>query len=239
MAREPGEREQDPQVQYFDIGEALTKRDAVHGRVDMANSSNCFIAVFKTPPGGGELRYHQHPDSDQILVVVKGELAVGGPGAERLVKENQGVLIPAGAYYGFKNRTQEDVVFLSLRTESSGGRYVAYDPNRPSDVLVRIPAEELAAKGIGSRIYLYALDRHTIGVSPHLLHEWNAASLLRMHCEWDRSGQHILANLPERMVKWYKIDDLTDSDYHIVADPENTRVRVDLTPLLDRQAGRR
>ena len=38
------------------------------------------------------------------------------------LKAMQGSLIPAGVNYGFTNDTDADVTFLSMRTESSGGR---------------------------------------------------------------------------------------------------------------------
>ena len=63
--------------------------------------------------------------------------------------QQQGVLIPAGVHYGFTNEGQEDVHFLSFRTESAGGRRVAYVKNVPSKIHVKIPADAMMAKGIG------------------------------------------------------------------------------------------
>ena len=39
------------EVQVFDVGEAMKKRDHLSGRVDMARSPNSFIAVFQTIDG--------------------------------------------------------------------------------------------------------------------------------------------------------------------------------------------
>ncbi len=66
------------EVQIFDVAEAMKKRDHLSGRVDMARSPNSFIAVFQTRPRGGETHIHQHPDSDQILYILDGELTVEG-----------------------------------------------------------------------------------------------------------------------------------------------------------------
>ena len=223
------------EVQIFDVAEAMKKRDHLSGRVDMARSPNSFIAVFQTRPRGGETHIHQHPDSDQILYILDGELTVEGLSGKFILKANQGVLIPAGVHYGFTNTTDRDVVFLTMRTESSGGRRVAYVANVPSDVRVRIPTEEIGAKGFGRHIYVYAMDRTTIGISPVLMEEWNKACLLRMNCEYEKQDGAIAAKLPQRMVQWYKIDKLTESDYRLVTEPEKIRVRVDLTPLIQRQ----
>lgn len=235
MEKEAVERVGSDEVQIFDVGEALKKRDHISGRVDMAKSPNSFVAVFRTRPRGGETHIHQHPDSDQILFVLKGEVTVEGLSGKYILNPNQGVLIPAGVHYGFTNTTQEDVIFLSMRTESTGGRRVAYVKNVPSNILVKIPADEISAKGVGRHIYVYAIDRSTIGISSLLLEEWNKKSLLRMNCQYEKSGNHIVAKLPERLAQWYKIETLSDSDYNLINEPDKTRVRLSLEPLITRQ----
>jgi len=216
------------EVQIFDVDEALKRGDRLSGRTDMAKSPNSFVAVFRTRPRGGETHIHHHPDSDQILFVLKSELTVEGLSGKYTLKPNQGVLIPAGVHYGFTNTTQEDLIFLSMRTESSGGRRVAYVRNVPSNVHVKIPAEALTEKGIGRHIYVYAMDRDTFGVSPLLFEDWNKGSLLRMNCEYELDDGHVIAKLPERLVQWYKIDKLTESNYKLIPELDGTRVRVEL-----------
>jgi mannose-6-phosphate isomerase-like protein (cupin superfamily) len=217
------------EVQIFDVSESLKQGDRVVGRTDMARSPNSFVAVFQTKPRGGETHIHQHPDSDQILFVLKGELTVEGLSGKYVLNPNQGVLIPAGVHYGFTNTTQEDLIFLSMRTESSGGRRVAYVKNVASNVHVRIPAEALTgAKGLGRHIYVYAMNRDTFGVSSLLHEDWNKGSLLRMNCDYEKDDGRVVAKLPERLVQWYKIDQLLDSDYKLVMEPEKSRVRVEL-----------
>jgi mannose-6-phosphate isomerase-like protein (cupin superfamily) len=217
------------EVQIFDVGEALKKGDHLTGRVDMAKSPNSFVAVFRTRPRGGETHIHQHPDSDQILFVLKSELTVEGLSGKYVLKPNQGVLIPAGVHYGFTNTSEEDLIFLSMRTESSGGRRVAYVKNVPSNIHLKIPAEALTAKGIGRHIYVYAMDRDTFGVSTLLLEDWNKRSLLRMNCEYETDNGQVIAKLPERLVQWYKIDGFSDSNHRLIEEPDKTRVRVELT----------
>jgi mannose-6-phosphate isomerase-like protein (cupin superfamily) len=240
MATEPleiqlPETTADDEVQIFDTSEAVKKRDHISGRVDMGKSPNSFIAVFKTPPRGGETHIHQHPDSDQVLYVLKGEITVEGLSGKYKLNQQQGVLIPAGVHYGFTNEGQEDVHFLSFRTESTGGRRVAYVKNVPSKVHVKIPADAMMAKGIGRHIYVFALDRTTIGISTLLLGEWNNASLLRMNCDFEKDGDAIIAKLPERLARWYKIDSLLETDYQLIREPDGTRVRLDLGPLIKRE----
>lgn len=231
-------------IQVFDIVEALEERasrpDTIPGRVDMARSDKCYVALFELKHrGGGEPHTHSHPDSDQILFVLKGELTATGLGDSYPLKGNQGALIPAGVNYGFTTETDDSVVFLSMRTESTGGRRVAYVPDEPSDALLRIPEAQIGARGMGQYLYVYALDRRTIGVSPLLLEEWNRAAILRMNCPYERAGDHIVANLPDRMANWYQLDALTEGDYQIIPDPERTKARIDLSPLINRRAGSR
>ena len=235
MVREATAQSQQDDVQVFDIDEALSNRGR-RGRVDLATSPNSYIAVFQTPPRKGEPHIHQHPDSDQILFVLQGECTVEGLSGEHVLKGNQGLLVPAGVHYGFINSGDEDLIFLSMRTESSGGRRVAYVPNVPSRARIRIPEEAFRGKALGAWLYVYAMDRRTIGISPLLMEEWNKGSLLRMNSEYQREDGHVLAILPERMTQWYQLHDLTESDYRIVQEPDETRVRVDLSPLIEREA---
>jgi len=93
----------------------------------------------------------------------------------------------------------------------------------------------MMAKGIGRHIYVFALDRTTIGISTLLHGEWNNASLLRMNCEFEQEGDTIIAKLPERLVRWYKINNLSEADYKLIRDPDGTRVRLDLEPLIKRE----
>jgi mannose-6-phosphate isomerase-like protein (cupin superfamily) len=221
------------EVQIFDVGEALKKQEPLRGgRVDMAKSANSYIAVFQTAPRGGETHIHQHPDSDQVLFILKGELTVEGLSGKYDLKreQGQGVLIPAGTHYGFTNVAQEDAIFLSMRTESLGGRRVAYVKEDESNARIKIPFEQIAANGLGSKIYAYALDCRTIGVSSMRLEEWNKKSLLRMECPYEKSDSYVLAKLPLRLALWYRVDQLAESDYEIIGEPDRVRVRVNLRP---------
>jgi mannose-6-phosphate isomerase-like protein (cupin superfamily) len=225
------------EVQIFDVAEALKEWERIPGRVDMAQSPKSYVALFKTPPRGGETHIHQHPDSDQILFVLKGDVTVEGLSGKYTLGPNRGVLIPAGVHYGFTNETNEDVLFLSMRTESPGGRRVAYVENVPSNVRIKIPKEAITAQGLGRSLYAYALERNYFGIATLLLEEWNKASLLRMNCALEADSDYIIAKLPQRLVNWYGIKDLTESDYKLIVEPDRTRVRVDLEPFSRRQLG--
>jgi mannose-6-phosphate isomerase-like protein (cupin superfamily) len=203
----------------------------------MAQSAKSYVALFKTAPRGGETHIHQHPDSDQILFVLKGDVTVEGLSGKYYLKPNQGVLIPAGVHYGFTNETDEDVLFLSMRTESPGGRRVAYVENAVSDVQIRIPAELLSGLKEYRSLFAYCLNRSYFGVASVLLEEWNKGSLLRMNCAYEKDGDYVIAKLPQRLVGWYGLEGLQESDYKLVGESDKLRVRVHLDPLVRRKLG--
>src|SRR4051812_700174 len=179
---QPREEYGSAELQFFDVAAALQNGDGMHSRVDMAKSPNSYIAVFGVGPRLGETRVHSHPDSDQILFILKGECTVEGLTGRYVLGAKEGVLIPAGVNYGFTNMTEENLVFLSMRTESSGGRRIAYVPSTPSDAGIRLPAEAIPAEEIGTHLYMYALDSRTIGISPRIDDDWNRACVIRMEC---------------------------------------------------------
>jgi mannose-6-phosphate isomerase-like protein (cupin superfamily) len=223
-------------IQVFDVAEALAQRDLHSGRVDMATSGNSYIAAFGVAPRHGETRVHSHPDSDQILFILKGECTVEGLTGRYVLGTDEGVLIPAGVNYGFTNMTEENLVFLSMRTESTGGRRIAYVPSVPSDAGIRMPAEAVGSPGTGDHLYAYAIDSRTLGISTQIEEDWNRSCVIRMECSFERSGNSIVAVLPERLAYWYRVPDMTDGDYRITLQADQTRVLVDLSPVIDRQA---
>jgi mannose-6-phosphate isomerase-like protein (cupin superfamily) len=237
MAKPEIHGEDSDKVQTFSVQEAIGEYERIPGRIDMAKSPKSYVALFKTPPRGGETHIHQHPDSDQILFVLKGDVTVEGLSGKVTLKPNDGVLIPAGVHYGFTNETDEDVLFLSMRTESTGGRRVAYVENAVSNVRVRIPGEALSGLKEYRTLFAYCLNRTTFGIASILLEEWNKGSLLRMNCAYEKEGDDVIAKLPQRLVSWYGLEGLGESDYTIIGEPDKLRVRVQLDPLIRRTLG--
>jgi hypothetical protein len=56
-----------------------------------------------------------------------------------------------------------------------------------------------------------------------------------MNCEYEKQDGFIIAKLPQRMVQWYRLEKLAEFDYRLLTEPEKIRVRMDLTPLIQRQ----
>ena|SRR5437870_1092081 len=213
------------QVQIFSMAQAGHQISS-----DLATSPNSNIAVLRIPARQDTQLDAQ--ESDRILVVLRGEGIVAGPEGERALATQQGMLIPPGVECRLTNSGREELVLFSMQTK----RAAALVANVPSDVQVKVPIEFLNAKGIGSRIYAYIMDRCTIGLSPLIMEEWNQVSAVRMNCRYEKDGDIVVATLPERAVRWYGIDSLSDSDYALRTDRTRTRVRVDLTPYIERKA---
>jgi mannose-6-phosphate isomerase-like protein (cupin superfamily) len=213
------------QVQIFSMAQAGRQVSS-----DLATSPNSNIAVLRIPARQDTQLDAQ--DSDRILVVLRGEGSVAGPDGSRPLASQQGMLIPPGVECRLTNAGQEELVLFSMQTK----RPMALVANVASDVQVKVPIEYLNAKGIGSRIYAYIMDRCTIGLSPLIMEEWNQVSAVRMNCRYEKDGDTVVATLPERAVRWYGIDSLSDSDYTLRTDRTRSRVRVDLTPYIERKA---
>src|SRR5215216_3413161 len=93
MAQPRDEYATTAELQFFDVAAALANGDGMHSRVDMAKSPNSYIAVFGVGPRLGETRVHSHPDSDQILFILKGECTVEGLSGRYVLESDEGVLI--------------------------------------------------------------------------------------------------------------------------------------------------
>ena len=57
-----------------------------------------------------------------------------------------------------------------------------------------------------------------------------------MNGKYQREDGYVLTNLPERFAQWYQLQDLEESDYRIIPEQDGTGVRVDLSPLIEREA---
>ena len=225
-------------VQIFDVGKALGElRGATElaSFLGMATSPNCDIVVHQARPGQA-LQFEPKSDSDQIVFVLQGSCRVEESTGQQLLEQHQGILVAAGATVRCINTSESDLVLLTLRT-GAGSERPGYVPNQPSGVMIRVPADQISARGIGRHLYVFAMSQRTIGVGVNFTEEWNLGSFLRMNCQFVRDGDDILVNLPERMARWYRVRNLTEADYRIIPDPERWRVRVDLTPLIQREAG--
>ena len=112
------ERARYPAMTVVDIrAEHAGITDAYRNQVLFDINKECMrLAVFE-----GEYRWHHHPDSDELFLVVAGELQIEFENAPRVtLTEWQGMVIPAGTVH----RTRAMGRTVNLTYERQGARTV-------------------------------------------------------------------------------------------------------------------
>lgn len=96
--------------------------------VDMGNTElplavgdNLWIKI-KVYAQGGENHLHAHPYQDHSFIVLDGACCFHGPrGEKKMMKEKDGIFLPAGSYYWFEQVGKEPLVVLRIGACTPGG----------------------------------------------------------------------------------------------------------------------
>lgn len=90
----------------------------------LATTDQSQVAAMTLEPGksSGE-KGNEHPDSDQVLVVLAGEVLAEIGKQEATLRAGQAVVVPAGASHRFTNEGKVSAVTLSVYAPP------AYDPD--------------------------------------------------------------------------------------------------------------
>ena len=107
-----------PALTVVDIrAEQAEVTEAYRNQVLVDVNADCIrLAVFE-----GEYRWHQHPDSDELFLVVAGNLQIDLAGGDRIeLGEWQSVVIPAGTVH----RTRAIGRTVNLTCEKKGAQTV-------------------------------------------------------------------------------------------------------------------
>jgi mannose-6-phosphate isomerase-like protein (cupin superfamily) len=222
-------------VQIFDVAKV-----AESGISGLASSRNSNVSTLRVPPAS---TMQIDPQGlDQILVVLEGEGTIETSSGTVQLQPRQGVLIPPGTEGRLTNTTDAELVFFCM----GASRPSVPSLSPPAEVLLKIPVAEVEAKSgwlvhspeirAQGSLCVYTIDRATLGISPLIMEEWNQVSILRTTCGYVREGDQLVAKLPDRIVRWYRLEGLDDGDYIVRPDRTKTRVRVDLRPFFERQA---
>ena len=213
------------EVQVFRLGETAEGAVNADGSV-VAKSSNSHIATFELQRGESSPELRAQPDCEQILYVLEGECSLSCEAGEFLLQKDQGFLVPAGVRYAVSNPGSARVVLLLMRTVAPPDEHVS---NAPSGLRVKLPFDELSGGEVRAHFELYAMTRHSIGVSFLLTRDWNEAALMRMHAPWEIDGDTLWVTIPQRFAEWYGLQHLDDGDYRLVPDgTDRTRGRIEL-----------
>lgn len=116
------EKARHPAMTVVDIrAEQAGITDAYRNQVLFDVNDACMrLAVFE-----GEYRWHHHPDSDELFLVVAGELQIDfADGARVALTEWQSIVIPAGTVH----RTRAIGRTVNVTCEKRGARAVFVEP---------------------------------------------------------------------------------------------------------------
>ena len=111
-----------PAMTVVDIGfEQAGVRDSYRNQVLLKSNQECLrMAVFE-----GEYRWHRHPDSDELFLVVAGELQIEFEGGtQATLTEWQSLVVPADTVH----RTRAIRRTVNLTYEKQGAQTVFVDP---------------------------------------------------------------------------------------------------------------
>lgn len=115
------EKAQYPALAVVDIrAEQAAVTESYRNQVLFDVNADCMrLAVFE-----GEYRWHHHPDSDELFLVVAGTLQIDIRGGERIeLGEWQSVVIPAGTVH----RTRAIGRTVNITCEKAGAQTVFVD----------------------------------------------------------------------------------------------------------------
>jgi mannose-6-phosphate isomerase-like protein (cupin superfamily) len=98
--------------------------DAYHNQVVLDVNRECLrLAVFE-----GEYRWHRHPDTDELFLVVDGELRIDfADGTEAVLRRWQCLVVPAGTVH--RTRAVGRTVNLTLERQGAAVEFLDDAPN--------------------------------------------------------------------------------------------------------------
>jgi len=109
------------------------------GRTNIVlGATRTLSVVLKTYASGGENELHAHTNEDHMFYILQGSATFHGPNGEtRVVRQNEGIVLPCGSFYSFVADENEPLVMLRVGT--------AIDPS--ADPLTRVGIDNLPLDG--------------------------------------------------------------------------------------------
>jgi mannose-6-phosphate isomerase-like protein (cupin superfamily) len=113
--------------------EILTLRtqlvSAGHTKDLLAQTDAMTLHIHCYGPKGGENGLHAHVDEDHVFVVLQGEAQFyGRNGPLPVLKKNQALMLPRGAFYSFANETDEPLVMIRFGARDQSAPGARLDP---------------------------------------------------------------------------------------------------------------
>ena len=110
------EQDKAPAAQVFRVRTPLLKKGRTHRILASSKGSDSALNVaIKCYAGGGENEFHTHAVEDHTFIVLQGSAIFYEPDKpSRRIGRNEGILLPAGAYYKFEAVSNEPLVLLRV-----------------------------------------------------------------------------------------------------------------------------
>ena len=105
-----------PEGSYFKLRTQLLSKGRSHRIIaSCCSQASAMNIAIKCYAGGGENEFHTHATEDHTFIVLQGRAIFFLPDKEpREISRNDGVLLPAGAYYRFEAVSEEPLVLLRV-----------------------------------------------------------------------------------------------------------------------------
>ena len=127
-----------PEAQRFRLRTQLLSKGRSHTILaSCKGETGAMNIAIKCYAGGGENEFHTHATEDHTFIVLQGRAVFYLPDMEpQEVGPNEGMLLPAGAFYRFEAVSQEQLVLLRVgnvwqpvsgRTEAQNSQRVGAD----------------------------------------------------------------------------------------------------------------
>jgi mannose-6-phosphate isomerase-like protein (cupin superfamily) len=90
--------------------------------MDLLAKTDLLAAHLKVYAAGGENAIHTHSQEDHMFVILAGEATfrLGESEAIRVLRKNDGIMIPSGSYYWFLSSGDENLVLLRVGAKREG-----------------------------------------------------------------------------------------------------------------------
>lgn len=111
-----GKQHAAPDAQTFRLRTQLLKKGRTHRILASSKGETSALNVaIKCYAGGGENEFHTHALEDHTFIILQGRATFEQPDKPpQTIGRNEGILLPAGAYYKFETVGDEPLVILRV-----------------------------------------------------------------------------------------------------------------------------
>jgi mannose-6-phosphate isomerase-like protein (cupin superfamily) len=146
------ERQDAPKAQTFRLRTQLLQKGRSHTILASSRGPDGAMNIaIKCYAGGGENEFHTHAVEDHTFIVLQGRAVFYQPDSSpQELGRNEGILLPAGAYYKFEAVSEEPLVLLRVGNvwQPVQGKTEAAASHRLGADGAELPSRSLANKHV-------------------------------------------------------------------------------------------